>query len=198
MSQTLIPTLVFIYCSLVVVLYLRIQRFFFTVFLLVSIFSLIIGVVLLRTFGMYELMQTIESTHTAFWASILGIPSSIWQNHLLIIETVTKEKIILDIGLECSSIFEMTIFSIIVGFCPLWKIEIKVAYIALGLLYIYIINILRILIIVGAVAHFGGEVLFIMHTVVARLFFFCMVMALYYAMLTRDTILFTRKKVRAH
>jgi len=102
---------------------------------------------------------------------------------------------VFDIGIECSALLEMAAFVGLVAFYPGFKAGKKTSAIVWGVLATYVINILRILIIVGMIAAMGTSWVFIAHAVVGRIFFFVGVVIVYWYLLTRPTVSVVRVKI---
>jgi exosortase/archaeosortase family protein len=66
-----------------------------------------------------------------------------------------------------------------------------------GFLATYVINLFRVLIIVGLINYFGTSWVFPAHAVFGRMFFFAGTVALYWYLVTRPTIGVVRDQLRA-
>lgn len=102
-----------------------------------------------------------------------------------IISFETKTGIIsMFIDYECSGVIEMLVFTSLLLFFPFGKPAIKLFYAVVGNIFIFIANIIRILMIVFVSRTFGAEYFYIAHTLLGRILFFGLMIALYYLVFT--------------
>lgn len=88
------------------------------------------------------------------------------------------------IDFECSGIIETCALVALIAFFPTYARREKVFYVVFGMVYIYLANVLRLIVII-TILHFGGGAWFFMaHTVIGRLVFYVLVIALYYNIFT--------------
>ncbi|KRK26757.1 integral membrane protein [Lactiplantibacillus pentosus DSM 20314] len=92
--------------------------------------------------------------------------------------------VIMSIDYECSGIIETCAFVSLVVFYPAYQRREKVFYGVFGLLYIYLINVLRLNVVITIVHFGGGEAFFLAHSVIGRLIFYVLVIVLYYNVFT--------------
>jgi exosortase family protein XrtG len=102
---------------------------------------------------------------------------------------------VFDIGLECSAILEMSAIVGLTAFYPAFRPLQRLVLGVVGLTVTYVINIMRILLIVGIIDVMGTGWVFAAHAVFGRVFFFAATVVLYWFLLTRPTIGFTRARV---
>jgi exosortase family protein XrtG len=102
---------------------------------------------------------------------------------------------VFDIGLECSAILEMAAIVGLTAFYPAFRPLKRAAFGLTGLAATYVINILRVLIIVATISAFGTQWVFLSHAVVGRVFFFTATIVLYWFLMTRPTVRFTGRRV---
>ncbi|EQM52975.1 exosortase [Lactiplantibacillus plantarum EGD-AQ4] len=93
-------------------------------------------------------------------------------------------SVIMSIDYECSGIIETCAFVSLVVFYPAYQRREKVFYGVFGLLYIYLINVLRLNIVIAIIHFGGGESFFLAHSVIGRLIFYVLVIVLYYNVFT--------------
>ncbi|MGX6394882.1 exosortase family protein XrtG [Lactiplantibacillus pentosus] len=94
------------------------------------------------------------------------------------------DPVIMSIDYECSGIIETCAFVSLVVFYPAYQRREKVFYGVFGLLYIYLINVLRLNVVITIVHFGGGEAFFLAHSVIGRLIFYVLVIVLYYNVFT--------------
>ena len=98
--------------------------------------------------------------------------------------TNANNPVMMTIDYECSGIIESTAFLALVMFYPIYDRAAKVFYGWFGLIWIYLANVLRLLIVIGLV-HFGGAGWYYWaHSFIGRLVFYALVIILYYNVFT--------------
>ncbi|MFC6165360.1 MULTISPECIES: exosortase family protein XrtG [Lactiplantibacillus] len=102
----------------------------------------------------------------------------------LVYITNGANPVIMSIDYECSGIIETCAFVALVSFFPTYERKEKVFYALFGLIYIYAINVLRLCIVVVIVHFGGGQTFFLAHSVIGRLVFYVLIIALYYNVFT--------------
>lgn len=95
-----------------------------------------------------------------------------------------QNAVMMSIDYECSGIIETCAFIALVAFFPMYKRKEQVFYGLFGLFYIYLSNVLRLIIVITIVHFGGGETFFLAHSVIGRLVFYVLIIALYYNVFT--------------
>lgn len=129
----------------------------------------------------------------------LGIPTKVFFNApgTLLVLIVYQEVgwTAVEIDIECSGLLEFTVFSGLVLFFNGFTWRYRATVLPLGILATFVMNIVRIAIIVATI-HLGGKsAIYIAHTVVGRAIFFMMVISLYWYVFTRATTAAINKKL---
>lgn len=88
------------------------------------------------------------------------------------------------INYECSGVIEMLVFTSLALFFPFGGIVRKITSIVIGNIYIFAANIIRILFIASAIKIFGVDSFNIVHSLLARILFFVLMIILYYFVFT--------------
>jgi exosortase/archaeosortase family protein len=103
---------------------------------------------------------------------------------------------VLNIGVESSGLLEVGVITGMVGFYPGWSLRKRLWLISLGVTATYVANVVRIGFIV-ATLHWGGkDLLFISHTVLGRLIFFVMIVAIFWFVLSLPTLRTVRQRIQ--
>lgn len=110
--------------------------------------------------------------------------STIMYHTGLVYITNGTNPVIMSIDYECSGIIETCAFVSLVAFFPTYQRKEKVFYALFGIAYIYAINVLRLCVVVAIVHFGGGQTFFLAHSVMGRLIFYVLVIALYYNVFT--------------
>lgn len=94
------------------------------------------------------------------------------------------EPVTMQIDYECSGIIETSAFVSLLAFYPAYSRKSKVFYLIFGVLWIYLSNVIRLMIVIIMV-HVGGAGLFYLaHTIIGRIVFYFLVITLYYNVFT--------------
>lgn len=103
----------------------------------------------------------------------------------------------LEIGTECSGLLECSVFIGLSLFYPVMSSGWKLLSLVGGSIFIYLINLIRIEMIIVSIYLWGRDTIFLAHTVLGRGVFFFMMIALYWFFFTRSTLIFLRKRTEA-
>lgn len=116
---------------------------------------------------------------------------------LLVLIEVENSWTTLEIDIESSGLLEVSIYLGLLFFYPPYSIKRKAAYAVLGLVCIYSINIVRLMGIIMAIDWGGRNMIFIAHTVLGRLIFFFLIIALYWNVFTKPSLKKARENVES-
>lgn len=123
---------------------------------------------------------------------VTGMYDSYFQYSMLFISQ-PEGSISLYVDYECSGIIEILAFTALLWFFPVYNILEKFVVNIVGILWIFLANILRIFTICTLVYFMGNEIFFFAHTILGRLIFYGLSIALYFYVFTRSQII--RQKV---
>jgi exosortase family protein XrtG len=101
---------------------------------------------------------------------------------------------LVDIGVECSGLLELAVLFGLTTFYPGWTLRQRTGWMLLGLVATFFGNLLRILFIVVTLHYLGKDTLYLSHTVIGRVLFFAIVVAIYWGIFTQPTL----RQVRAN
>ncbi len=132
--------------------------------------------------------------YIAQWAGIetrifTGAPGTI----LVLVIPQTQGWTLVEIGVECSGLLEEAVLIGLTSFYPGWTWPRRLGWLTVGIALTYAGNLLRILFIVATLHFLGKDTLFLAHTLVGRVFFFFVVVAIYWVIFTQPTL----KQIRA-
>ena len=178
------------------VLYLRRRRAWLSYYVLGSIGFVVLVLFVAQALGLDTRLEAIEAVQVAWLADIFNVKASLLPPSGLAIGNHVGWGVF-DIGIECSALLEMAVFAALVAFYPPWRPGKKALIIALGVAATYVVNLLRILIIVGMIARLGTDWVFIAHAVVGRVFFFVGVVAIFWFLVTMPTVRTLSAKLEA-
>lgn len=157
------------------------------------------GFVLLIAFGAGALnldtaVESIEAMQVVWLSTLLGIGVQVVNATGLAIPNHTGWAVF-DIGLECSAILEMAAVVGLTAFYPAFRPGKRALFGLTGLALTYLLNLVRVLLIVAIINAMGTGWVFAAHAVFGRVLFFVGTVALYWYLMTRPTISFTKRRI---
>ncbi len=189
MNDRLLITLIILPIWLVLVLLFRKYRQWLGYYLIASFGFTIMLILTLEYLHLDQILVNIASFHVELIAKfLLHFNIDLLSNGRFQLLTSQGSNDILKLGIECSAVLESSILISLVLFYPLFGAGQKALRITFGLVVTYIINILRLLIIVIVTAKLGSDYIFIAHAGIARAFFFIFELILYWYLLTKPTV----------
>lgn len=123
---------------------------------------------------------------------LTGIYDSYFQYSMLFIQK-GGESISLYIDFECSGVIETLAFSALLWFFPAYRFHEKIMVNLIGILAIFVSNILRIFSITLVIYIWGNKAYYLGHTLLGRMIFYMCSILLYYFVFTKTQII--RQKV---
>lgn len=153
-------------------------------------FSFIIG-----SIGLFFILMAISSpywiwffTHDVIngvdWFGRLTGMSQTYVKYGLVYIVNGSSPVTMSIDYECSGIIETMAFVSLLAFYPTYTHKEKVFYLILGVLWIYLANVFRLIIVI-VVVHLGGAgVFYLAHSILGRVAFYLLIIALYYNVFT--------------
>ncbi len=169
------------------VFHLRSRRAWLSFYVLGSLGCVVLVLFVAQALGLDTRLEAIEAVQVAWLADVFNIRVSLLPPSGLAIGNHVGWGVF-DIGIECSALLEMAAFAALVGFYPPWRAGRKAMLIAAGVAATYVVNLLRILIIVGMISRLGTDWVFIAHAVVGRVFFFAGVITIFWFLVTMPTV----------
>ncbi|WP_278553813.1 exosortase family protein XrtG [Companilactobacillus farciminis] len=122
------------------------------------------------------------------WFGNLTNMSEVMNRYGLISINNATQPLTMTIDYECSGIIETMAYISIVAFFPIFNRYEKAFFGVFGILWIYLANVLRLALIIIIVHFAGGSAFFIGHSIVGRMVFYILVIALYYNVFTYSQI----------
>lgn len=102
-------------------------------------------------------------------------------------------SISLIIDYECSGVVEIMAFSSLLWFFPLYNTIEKLVICSMGIVMIFLANVLRLFFICTLIYFYGNEIFYFAHTLFGRLIFYTFSVILYFNVFTRPHVI--RQKV---
>lgn len=186
---------------LAAVIYLRVRRQWLLYYVVAAVGFTLITVLLCRGTMAEEALEglTAQNAHDA--AAIIGVPTLIFRNApgtMLVLVVVGEVGwTVIQVDIECSGLLEMAAFVGLLLFYPGLRAPKRSLYLLFGLAATYLINIMRLLVII-AFLHWGGkDIIFLAHTIIGRGLFFILVIGVYWFVFTRATVGTVRRRIGA-
>lgn len=102
---------------------------------------------------------------------------------------------VLNIGVECSALIEAFIFAGLLMFYPRFSTGQRIGRLLIGLSATYLINLVRMAVILGMIHWLGKGAAPLAHAIVARLIFFLGIVVVYWNLLTLPTLRIVRREL---
>lgn len=181
------------------VVFLRVRRLWLAYYVLATVGFSLLSLAAARGTAVERTLEALTAQHAHVVAERMGIPTLVFKNApgtLLVLVVVGRVGwTIIEVGIECSGLLEMAAFAALLFFYPGLKPGRRLGLMSLGLGATYVINILRLLLII-AFLHWGGKnVIFLAHIVVGRGVFFILTVAVYWFVFTRTALQMVRERV---
>lgn len=127
---------------------------------------------------------------------------SVYPKYGWIYITNQATPVTLQIDYECSGIIETMAYMSLLLFYPTYSRKEKFFYSILGLVWIYLANVIRLIIVVAMVYLGGADVFYLAHSILGRLVFYLLIIVLYYNVFTyshwaQEFYKLFKKKVRS-
>lgn len=123
---------------------------------------------------------------------ITGYYSAYYQYDMILISS-GNDAVSMYIDYECSGIVEILAFVSMLAFFPMYNFLEKIVYSIIGIVWIFVSNIIRIFIICTLVYYYGNNMFYFAHTIFGRLVFYALSIILYFYVFTKSQI--RRQKV---
>lgn len=189
MDNRLLITLIIFPIWLALILLFRKYRQWLGYYLFAAFGFTIMLILTLEHFHIDQLFVNIASFHVNLLAKLLmHYHIDLLSNGRFQLLSNLGSNDILKLGIECSAILESSILISLILFYPLFNYGQKALRIGFGLAATYIINIIRLLIIVIVAVNYGPDYIFIAHAGIARAFFFICELILYWYLMTKPTV----------
>ncbi|MDZ4180556.1 MAG: hypothetical protein U1E29_15230 [Coriobacteriia bacterium] len=147
----------------------------------------LLAISFMRTLGLDALVESVQASQVVVLGGFIGLELEHLGTSGLAILNHTGWAVF-DIGIECSALLEMFAFTGLVAFYPAFRAKRKGLTIAIGMAATWVVNLLRIMLIVGIINALGTAWVFPAHAVFGRIFFFVATIAVYWFLVTRPTI----------
>jgi exosortase family protein XrtG len=129
--------------------------------------------------------------------SYLGIQTYIFDKApgtVLVLLALENSWTCIDIDIECSGLLESCVLLGLLWFFPAFNYWQRVVYTLSGLIALFGINLIRLYTIVLVINSGGRDTLYIAHTLIGRLVFFLLAIAVYWYLFTRPSLQSIRRQ----
>lgn len=146
------------------------------------------------TLGWDAWLASLEARQVAVLAAPLGLALSVTGGNGLAIPNHAGWAVFA-IGVECSALLEIAAIVGLTAFYPAFSRRRKALTVAAGAAATYVMNLMRIMLIVALVNFLGTSWVFAAHAVFGRVFFFVATVGLFWWLVTRPTLGIVGRKV---
>ncbi|MFV0559304.1 MAG: exosortase family protein XrtG [Enterococcus sp.] len=116
-----------------------------------------------------------------------------------IVQILSKtSSVTMTIDYECSGIIETSAFVALTMFYPIYTRKQRFFLSLKGILWIYLANVMRLILVILLVHFNGSDFYFVAHTIIGRMFFYVLVIYLYYQTFTYSATTYKEKKEQVH
>lgn len=197
--MTLWVALAAIWMALVVVL--RARRLWLPYYVLAAVGFTLLFLTAARGTVVELALESLTATHGHVAAGWLGIPTLVFHNApgtLLVLVVLGQAGwTVIEVGIECSGLLELTALTALLLFYPGLGVARRIQLMSAGLVATYLINVIRLLVII-AFLHWGGrDMMWLAHSVIGRAVFFVLVVAVYWFIFTRAALRTVRERVES-
>lgn len=156
-----------------------------------QVFLILQAALLLGTAGA---LAALEAQHLRSIMAVFGVKLQVIEDVLVLVPD-DQGWTAMTIGVESSTLIEMSVFSGLILHYPSLSLRRRLASLAVGITLTYALNMLRLMVIVVMVVVMGRSAFVVAHTLVGRLIYFAGVVALYWYLLTKPTLARVQKSV---
>jgi len=183
---------------LVVTLFFRRHRIWIFYYVWGAVGFTFIVILLLRGSFLEHLLEHQAGIILHYLLSYFDIKTSVFDNvpsTLLLLTDVDSSWTTIEIDIENSGLLEMCILLGLLLFYPAYNPLKKLLYSMTAISFVYLINLLRLLIVITTIHWCGRNMIFIAHTLLGRLVFFILIIALYWHLFTRPSLRIVKEYV---
>lgn len=162
-------------------------------------FKYIVGCVGMFLFTMVLLQATITVILCRGVAATVGMIGGLtgcfhaYYQYVMILISHNADTVSMYIDYECSGVIEIMAFSSLLWFFPLYNTLEKIMYNLAGIFWIFLSNIIRLVMICFLIYFYGNNIYFFAHTIFGRIIFYVLTIILYFYVFTKPQIV--RQKV---
>lgn len=146
--------------------------------------------------NVHYLLATLEARQLQWMLNLSGNPIEV-VNHVTLLVPDRQGWVGMTIGAESSTLIELSVFVGIMLFYPKLSGNRRLMYGVIGVMGTYLLNLVRLLLIIALVSMWGRDVFPLAHSVVGRILYFLGVVALYWYLLTKPTLRIIHHRIMA-
>jgi exosortase family protein XrtG len=181
---------IFVICTIVFWIYILTVctrgKLYFLKFIVGSVGMFLFMMVLLQPYLITTLSKLVAAA-SGIAGDITGYYKSYYEYSLVLISN-NNDAISMYIDYECSGVIEIMAFISLICFFPVYNVYEKIMYSIIGVMWIFIANLIRIFIICTIVHHYGNNMFYFAHTIFGRIVFYILSIILYFYVFTRSQI----------
>jgi exosortase family protein XrtG len=181
------------------VAFFRLNRIWLPYYVLGSVGLAFVLIFIGRNTGIESALQSAVAYGVHAVSEVVQVPTQTFSSApgALLVLVISQDIgwTMLQVTVESSGLLESGVIAGMLLFYPAWSIRKRLAFTLLALALTYVANIIRLMVIVGALHLMGKESLLVSHTIIGRAVFFIAVIIIYWFLLTRPTLRSVRKKL---
>lgn len=150
-----------------------------------------IGTFLFSFIAFREILTELLTNLTCYLTGIIGNALGFFRAytaHAILFVENEDGPISLFVDFECAGVIEILVFISLIWFFAVYNVKEKLCVSVLGTLWIVMANIIRLFSICLIINQFGNESYYLAHTIVGRIIFYALSIAMYFYVFTRAQI----------
>ncbi|MHB8126305.1 MAG: exosortase family protein XrtG [Desulfitobacteriaceae bacterium] len=176
---------------LVIIVFLKKHRIWLFYFIWGAVGFTVLLIMTIKDSPMEYFMEHQSGLILQFILRLLNIVSLVYNDApgtLLVLSRIDNTWTTMGVDIETSGLLEMCIFLGLIFFYPGYSTKMRIGYSWLGVILVYLINLVRMLTVISIVQVGGRDYLFFAHSVLGRLVYFVLTIALYWVVFTKPTL----------
>lgn len=177
---------------LAILFFFKYNRIWVFYFIWGAVGSTILLILVLRGTPVEYAMEQMTGLILHELLNLFNIRSYIFDNApgtVLVLLEIENSWSTIDIDIECSGLLETCVFLGLLIFYPSFASGRRFFFLISGMIGIYMINLVRLIIIVLIMSNFGRDSIFIAHTLFGRMIFFGLLILIYWFIFTRTSLM---------
>lgn len=150
-----------------------------------------IGTFLFSFITFREIMTDVLTRLTCYLTGLIGNALGFFKSytaHAILFVENNDGPISLFVDFECAGVIEILVFISLIWFFAVYNVKEKLIVSVLGTIWIMLANIIRLFSICLIINQFGNESYYLAHTIVGRIIFYALSIAMYFYVFTRAQI----------
>lgn len=195
-SRSLIAVGFLIWCAVIAFFYRH--RIWLFYYIIAAVGFTYISILLLRGSFLECQMENQVGLLMHYILNFMDIKTNVFDKApgtILVLIEVDRSWTTIDIDIESSGLLEMCILLGLLLFYPGYSLVKRLMFSPVAVFIVFVINLIRVTVVITTI-HWGGrDMIFLAHTLLGRIVFFILIVALYWHLFTRPTLKIVREYV---